>query len=853
MRACRDGRGATVLVAGEAGLGKTSLLRTFAARVAAQADVLSGACDDLHTARTLGPFRDMFEPASSGPAPDRDHYIGRLRAALSRRDRPAVIMVDDAHWADDASLDIIRYLGRRLESLPGLLLVSYRPADLAEEHPLRRVLGSLPPSSTVRIDLRPLSDGTVGRLAEEAGRDPATVVAAVGGNPFFLAEVLASTGAEVPRTVRDAVLARVLALPEPTRRALEVLSVVPTGADRRLVEALLDSGSAVWLGYAERAGIVTSSGQHVAYRHELARRAVEAGLPSIVRLELNRRVLHRLIERGATASRLVHHAAAAGEMASAARYAVDAAEEAASAEAHSETSACCRLALDRSDILDRHTVARLHGLATRALYALGRFGEAADHAEQAVAVWEGLGDAPRDLADVLLVSSRMHTMNGLPDAARTTAERAVALLRPLGPSRALAHACSTMGNLETVEANGAAAVRWCREALALAEDLDLPDVAVHGRVYLGLARVGVGELSGLDDVRAAIELAERIDHGDYLCRASSNLATVLLWLGRHAEAAGWLDRAEAAAREHGLDYVLFHVLAGRSSLDLFFGRWAEAEQRLRRQLRTDRDPAAMMTLPLALLGRLLARRGDPEAAALIDRSWQLAKRSRQAHRLAIAGGAVLEQAWLAGDEATVRSVSEVLEPVAVRANLLYLRGEIARHLRRIGVGAAAFDGCPPGFAAGIDGDPAAAAAAWQRAGNPYEQALEETECPDEATAFAGINRLDRLGATAAANRCRRRLLERGITGVPRGPRTSTRAHPAGLTARQQDVLALLAEGLTTAQIAERLFLSPRTVDNHIADLVGRLGVDNRREAVTVAGDAGWLPAGDRATRHGQPR
>src|SRR5438045_5563616 len=115
MRACPDGHGATVLVAGEAGLGKTSLLRTFAARVAGQATVLAGACDDLHTARTLGPFRDMFEPA--GPAPDRDHYIALLRAALSRRDNPVVIMVDDAHWADDASLDIIRYLGRRLESL----------------------------------------------------------------------------------------------------------------------------------------------------------------------------------------------------------------------------------------------------------------------------------------------------------------------------------------------------------------------------------------------------------------------------------------------------------------------------------------------------------------------------------------------------------------------------------------------------------------------------------------------------------------------------------------------------------------------------------------------------------------
>jgi predicted ATPase len=272
LRSCRDGRGATVLVSGEAGLGKTSLLRTFAAEVTDHTTVLAGACDDLHTARSLGPFRDMFEP--DDPSADREHYIGRLRAALSRRDRPAVIIVDDAHWADDASLDIIRYLGRRLDSLPGLLQVSYRQTDLTEEHPLHRVLGSLPAASTVRLELRPLTDGTVRRLAEQAGRDPEALTAVVGGNPFFLTEVLAADGTEVPRTVRDAVMARVLALPAPTRRALDALSVLPTGADLALVAALIDGGTALALEDAERAGIVVSSGDQVRYRHELARRAV---------------------------------------------------------------------------------------------------------------------------------------------------------------------------------------------------------------------------------------------------------------------------------------------------------------------------------------------------------------------------------------------------------------------------------------------------------------------------------------------------------------------------------------------------------------------------------------------------
>lgn len=833
-----------MLVSGEAGIGKTSLLRAFTAAVADEATVLVGACDDLHTARTLGPFRDMSDDPGTArrDPPDREHYIDMLTAALSDRTRPAVIVVDDAHWADHASLDIIRYLGRRLAGLPGLLVVSYRPTDLGEDHPLRRVLGALATASTVRLELQPLSDATVSRLASRAGRDPHDVLVAVGGNPFYLTEVLATAGPGVPPTVRDAVMARVVALPPATRRALEVLSVMPTGADGALLRAMLDSAALRALDEAERAGIVTSPGDRIRYRHEIARRAVESSLSGGLRTGLNRQVLDRLAEQGATASRLVHHAAAAADRAALARYAPVAAEEAAAAEAHGETAAYCRLALDQEDLLDPRTTARLHGLAAHAWYALGRFGEATAHAEKSVAAWERLGDAPLDLGRVLLVSSRMHTMNGLPDEARAQAERAVAVLRPLGASPALAHAYGMMGNLETVEGNCALAADWCRKALAMAEKLGQADVSVHARIYLGLARVGLSELDGLDDVRAALELAGRIDNGDLRCRAAANLATAMIWLGRHQEAVPHLDLAEVAAREHGMDYILFHALANRSHVDLYLGRWDEAERRLRAQLSTDRDPAAMMVLPMALLGRILARRGNPEAEVLIARSWQLATRSRQAHRLAVAGGALVEHGWLSGDNATVRAVGEVLQPIARRANLVYLLGEISRYLARVGVRVTEFAGCPAGFAAGIAGTPDAAAVAWQCAGNPYEQALEEVGSADPATAFRGIRRLDRLGATAAADRCRRELRRRGISGVPRGPRPNTRAHPAGLTARQQDVLALLAEGMTTARIAERLHLSPRTVDNHVADILTRLGVTSRREAVVAATRKGWVPS-----------
>jgi len=191
------------------------------------------------------------------------------------------------------------------------------------------------------------------------------------------------------------------------------------------------------------------------------------------------------------------------------------------------------------------------------------------------------------------------------------------------------------------------------------------DVEAHARIYLGMARIGLRDLAGFEDLRIAIDRAQQLDHGDYLCRAAMNVAVAMIWLGRHPETSKYLDIAENAAREHGLDYLLFHALAQRSHVDLYLGNWDEAERRLRRQVGNDRDPAAVQVLPLALLGRLLARRGKAAAGDLATRSWEIATHSRQVHRIAIAGGAVIEQAWLRGDSETVRAVGERL-PLCVR-------------------------------------------------------------------------------------------------------------------------------------------------------------------------------------------
>ncbi|HET9557940.1 MAG TPA: AAA family ATPase, partial [Actinomycetota bacterium] len=267
LRGAGQGRGSVVLVSGEAGIGKTVLVRRFAREAAAQARVLVGACDDLVTPRTLGPFRDMARAQDATlalaeavePGAGREAVFAAVHQELAGR--PTVLVVEDVHWADDATLDVLRYLAWRIPELPCVLVLTYRD-ELGDDHPLRRVLGALPHRQVRRLGLRPLSPGAVEELAGGHGADAAAVLAVTAGNPFFVTEVLANPGVEVPATVRDAVLARLGGLSEPTQRALELLSTVPGQVERWLVERLLGDQLAA-LDEAERRGMLEADPGHV--------------------------------------------------------------------------------------------------------------------------------------------------------------------------------------------------------------------------------------------------------------------------------------------------------------------------------------------------------------------------------------------------------------------------------------------------------------------------------------------------------------------------------------------------------------------------------------------------------------
>ncbi len=862
-------RGSVVLVSGEAGIGKTSLVRAFAEQVAGRARLLVGGCDDLLTARPLGPLRDAA--AGSGGALETALRTGGdvFAAVVAELSGPRVtaVVVEDLHWADDATLDVLGYLARRIADLPAVLVLTYRDESTATA-PVHRLLGSLVGRPVVRLPLRSLSSAAVLGLAAGSGWDPQRLHALTGGNPFYVTEALADTGPGVPVSVSDAVLARVGRLDGAARVAVEQLSVVPTIVGLDLAHSLLGERLDA-LAEAEARGIVSSRPDGVTFRHELARRAVEQSLPPLRRRTLHRAVVAALqTEPAPDLARLVHHAAAADDGATISRYAPLAGREAAAAGSHRQALAHFSAALRHGHRLADADLARLVDEHAWELYNAGRFAEALRGGERAVRLRRRdaavPGGARGALAEALVRLSRHRFMAGDPDGADAAATEAVALLgapptaaddagsdaepdtgsdtarAPVGSPSARAFAATYLGAIRALSgataADGGGAYPQLRRAREQAAAAGREDLVALCRNYASLARPDLD-----DDARIAMlwgSLRTALEHGfhEVAARGYTNLGELCFRLHRLDELERCVADGLAFTRERGFTSHAHNLAVHGALLALRRGEWTDAETTLRSSAAEAESGMPNAAGPYA---RLLARRSlvtdpatDAPTEALLEEAWEMALRRRTVTELALAGAALAEWAWLVGRVDRVEAVVCAWRPHATRPTAGPAWAEVLRYARRAGVAITDVPDDAGPWAAGLRGDWRVAADIWARLGEPYERALELAASGEVGPTVEALHTLEDLGATAAARHLRHRLRTLGVPRVPRRRAASTRANPAGLTDRQLDVHALLAEGLTNAEIAERLVLSVRTVDSHVAAILDKLGVRTRREAAT---------------------
>jgi DNA-binding CsgD family transcriptional regulator/tetratricopeptide (TPR) repeat protein len=717
------------------------------------------------------------------------------------------------------------------------VLVSYRDDEVGAEHPLRFVLGDLATAhGCARVHVPPLSAAGVARLAAGHAIEPDHLHRVTNGNPFYVTEVLAAPGWTVPATISDAVLARTARLTPQARDLLEVVSVAPGGLEMAVAETLL-LGSERALDECAGSGVLLVFGGRMQFRHELARLAVERAVPEGTKLSLHRRILAALESMpGTDPARLAHHADRAADARRVLRYAPAAARSAALRGAHREAAAQYARALEHAAILDDESAADLLEKRAYECYLVDEITESLDARRSAFQRWEQAGDALR-AADQLRWISRLSWFVGRNAESETAAAEAVARLERFGPCRELAMALSNVAHLRMLADDHDGAISWGERAIALADELGEPEILAHA-----LNNVGTSEGRSGDTSRLERSLAISLEHGleEHVARAYTNLGSLFVQELRLEDASRYLDEGIRYSSERDLDSWRVYMQGWRAQLRLLQGDWDGATQDAERVI-AERSPTVSRIMPLVVLGRVRARRGEPDPWSPLDEASALARQTGEMQRLAPVAAARSEALWLHDGEP---ELDAVLRPAFEQALILGTRsalGELSFWMWRLGE----LDAVPPGadepFASQVRGHWKPAAEAWKRIGCPYEQA-DALVAGDEAAMREALEIFTGLGAGAAADRLRRSMRAAGVTRIPRGPRRATRAAPAQLTRRQLDVLALVEQGLSNAEIAARLFITEKTAGHHVSAILRKLGARSRGEAAAAARKMGITPA-----------
>jgi len=843
LDAARSGSGRMVLVSGEAGIGKTSLLRAI--REKGGLPFYVGRCEPLSVPEPLGPVRELAEAAGVGERPELEsgerRALARVLLSALTAPGPVVAAIEDAHWADPATLDVVRILARRVEAVPLALVLTVRDDEVAANPPLARLVGDLATEPGVsRVQLAPLSMRAVQALAGAAGADAGEVARVTGGNPFLVVEMLAAPD-RLPASVRDATMARVSRLSSDARGLVDLAAVVGERVPAGLLGALAPGqGPAVEEALAR--GVLTDDGTTLGFRHELTRRSIESALSTPRRTALHRAVAEALAGRAeADHARIAHHAEAAGLGELAAEHAALAAAAAERVGALYEAGRQFERALrmgnpdraQRIDLLIRYA---------RAINFSGRdLDQARAAAQEAVGLADAAGDPRAGGRARAVLSAALWSLDRLTES-RSAAAESVQLLTGTGAREELARAHAALVRIESIAFDPAAAIAHGQDALAAAAEASLEEARIDTLISLGLA---YGHRGG-DQARPLLEQARReASTGGtaiQVIRAHVNSVSVASDLRDGA----WADRVaeEAFARfdefETTIPRQYLTVVHARTLLDR--GRYDEALARL---VEGRRDWHGGVVLAEAIEAIVQARRGegDPRARLLAGLAEIGALPPGWRHMFLYS--ALAEVAWIAGDLGQVREDARVglaapyaRQLVRPAADALLWAARAGETIEPDPLAAP----LPEPVALELAGDWRAAIDAWRALEAPYEAALAALPA-DDRTAREAMVSLQRLGAAATARAFAREREARGAASL-RGPRRSTLSNVAGLTRREQDVLRVLARGATNPQIASTLHLSERTVAHHVSAILSKLGASTRTAAVENARAAGLLLAQD---------
>ncbi len=857
-----SGQGGIIILEGEAGIGKTSLLMEFSSRAAKDCKFLWGGCEALFTPRPLGPLQDMAEALDSnvatllGQTAAQGRIFPALLSALQSADETRVMIFEDVHWADNATLDLIKYLGRRVSMLHVLLVLSLRRDEVDVDHPLNQVLGDLPSAATNRQSLQPLSPDAVATLAESAGHGGERLHEITGGNPFFVTELLAGNSDDlwrIPASIRDAVWSRISRLTPAERELLEMISIVPGSIEFSLLQALFGASANASIEKCLSSGMLLRDEQgNLRFRHELARQA------TLERLNAARqKTFHQKVEAAMTAnpagfplSRRVHHAAGADNGPRVLSLAPQAATEAARLGAHQQAAQHLATALKYVDQAPTGLVAQLYeDWAYEAGIALQIDDSIIAARQNAIKLWQQLGRFDKVGLNLRWLS-RLHWYRGESQLANDYVNQAVEELEKQAPGAELAMAYSARSQMHMLNDRTDEAIAWGKRAINLAEQLGETETRVHALNNVGSALLFSGRSGGAQFMEESLRLALQHGFHEQAARAYTNYAEYGVVFKDFALAEKILAEGIAFDTRHDLDSWTHYLVGRKAQLCMEQGKLREAETIAAGVMKLDRLTLVMKLPALMVLGRARMRLGESDGLGLLQQALRDALATGEPQNITPTRFALVEAAWLSGERAMSHMHLNALAAMDLAGFDPWELGEMAVWWKRCKMGSE-FATEPKTLAAPraaeLQGDLDNAAHQWLQLGLPYEAALVLMQTGKNESASRlrqAVIILDEMEAKLAASFARAVAKGCGtIEHMPRarrGPYSASRNHPLGLTPREVQVLELVVQGMANQDIAAKLVRSQRTVEHHVSSLLGKLNANSRIDIMLRLRSEPWL-------------
>jgi hypothetical protein len=650
-----NGDGRCILLTGEAGIGKTSLVKNFYGKKEEVCKIYVGTCDALFTPRPLAPLYDILLqmqgdiPKNIASIHDRSELFTGFLHELKNQKETTLIVFEDIHWADEATMDFIKFFARRITRFHCLFVLTYRDTEIHSEHPLRNVLGQLPPHSFVRLQLTPLSRQAVEKMATPKGFIGDDVYTITGGNPFYVTEILASYSVCVPSNVKDSILSSYNRLDESTKGVWQVLSVLPTGLEIKYLEKLEPSSTAT-IHTGLELQIMVLRENSVFFKHELYRRTIEAALSPIRRIALNKKILdlfRESFELNSETERIIHHAKNANDYELVAHYAPLAAQQAAVIGSHTEAAKLYLTAIEYYQGDDKNILAEFYEAYAYECFLIGQLADAIIFSRKALHILKEKNDIEK-IANCLRFLSWLSRFDGSKKMAESYALEAIEVLADEEPSLTKAMVHSNMGRLKMLWDEKDECLLYSKNAMRMAKQLNNEEVICHALINIGtmLSKLRATRKTGMKLLEQSMEIALKNNYEEQIGYSYANFATIAVVAKDYSLAKKMFEQGILFCEERDLDLAAKYLLIYKARLLLETGNWGEAFGIADNFIKNEEQSPIIKTGPRVVVATIQMRRGNGDALPLLLEAKEAAFQTGELARILPAMIALLEYEWI---------------------------------------------------------------------------------------------------------------------------------------------------------------------------------------------------------------